>query len=277
MTSAGGRLAGKVAIVTGGAGGLGADIVRAFLAEGASVAVADIADEPGQVLAPTLAAFGGNAFYQRTDATDPDGVAALIRSASDRFGAPDILVNSIGWRRVGPATSFAEADFDKTLATHVKGMWLVAKHALPQMIAKGGGSIVNLSSMQANRAMPGRVAYEAAKGGISAMTRALALEYGPSNVRVNAVLPGHVTTPAKAARKSQASDEEKRLRLECYPLRRLGRPQDVSAAVVFLASDEASWITGVELVIDGGTSIQLTESVHYPPLRRLWQQSSPAA
>lgn len=272
-----GRLAGKIAIVTGGAGGLGGDIVHALLEAGARVAVADIAAEPGPFLAPTLAAHSGNSFYQPTDATDPDAVATLVRQTVDRFGAPDVLVNSIGWRRVGPATTFAEADFDKTLATHVKGMWLVAKHALPPMIARGGGSIVNLSSMQATRAMPGRVAYEAAKGGISAMTRALALEYGPSNVRVNAVLPGHVTTPQKAARKTQASDDEKRLRLECYPLRRLGKPRDVSAAVVFLASDEASWITGIELVIDGGTSIQLAEAVHYPPLRRLWQQSSPAA
>lgn len=272
-----GRLGGKIAVVTGGAGGLGADIVRAFLVEGAHVAAADIADEAGQGLAPVLDQYKKNAFYQRTDATEPKDVAALIQRTIERLGPPDILVNALGWRRVGPATTFAEEDFDRTLSTHVKGMWLVAKHALPPMIAKGGGAIVNLSSMQANRAMPGRVAYEAAKGGISAMTRALALDYGPSNIRVNAVLPGHITTPAKAARKSQASEEEKRLRLECYPLRRLGRPQDVSAAVVFLASDEASWITGTELVIDGGTSIQLSEAVHYPPLRRLWQQSSPAA
>lgn len=277
MTSFAGRLAGKVAVVTGGAGGLGGDIVNAFLAEGARVAIADISDKGAETLKPTLDRNGDNAFFQPADATDPNAVKALIQRTIERFGPPDILVNSIGWRKVGPATTFAEADFDKTLSTHIKGMWLAAKYCLPPMVDNGGGSIVNLSSMQATRAMPGRVAYEAAKGGISSMTRALALEYGPSNVRVNAVLPGHITTPAKAARKSQASDEEKRLRLECYPLRRLGRPQDVSAAVLFLASDESSWITGTELVIDGGTSIQLTEAVHYPPLRRLWQQSSPNA
>ena len=277
MKGSTGRLAGKIAVVTGGAGGIGADIVGAMAREGASVAIADIADAPGSTLEQLIATFGGRLFYHRTDATDEGSVQALIEETVRRLGPPDVLVNALGWRKTGPAIAFATEDFDKTLATHVKAMWLVAKHGLPHMMRLGRGSIVNLSSMQANRAMPLRVAYEAAKGGITAMTRALALEYGPSGVRANAVLPGHITTPSKAARKKQASEEDMRLRLECYPLRRLGKPEDVSGAVVFLASDEASWITGTELVIDGGTSIQLTESVHYPPLRSQWQQASPAA
>lgn len=272
-----GRLDGKIALVSGGAGGIGGDIVTTFLREGARVVVADIAEAPPEALAPVLAEYGSNCVYHRTDATLEPDVAGAVGAAIARFGAPEILVNSLGWRKVAPAIAMDAADFDRTLDTHVKGMWLFAKHTLPAMMATGQGSIVNVSSMQANRAMPGRVAYEAAKGAITAMTRALALEYGPSNVRVNAVLPGHITTPAKAARKVQPDAELTRLRLECYPLRRLGRPEDVSQAVLFLAADESSWITGTELVIDGGTSIQLTESIHYPPLRETWRQANPAA
>jgi NAD(P)-dependent dehydrogenase (short-subunit alcohol dehydrogenase family) len=154
----------------------------------------------------------------------------------------------------------------------------MAKHTIPHLIAGGGGSIVSMSSMQAYRAIPGRVGVQAAKGGICAMTRELALEYGPAGVRVNSVLPGFtVTEKAERDYAKSATPEELDLRRDCYPLRRFGRPDDVANAVLFLASDEAAWITGIDLLVDGGTSMQLAEAVMFPPFRRLWQQASPSA
>lgn len=272
------RFAGKTAIVSGGAGGIGSHITRLLVNEGAKVAFSDVLDEAGAKLEAELTEQGKDVFFQRTDAVDSAQVESLVDRAVQTFGKPDVLVNSIGWNKVAMSAHMTEADFDKTLMTHVKGMWLMARHTLPHMMEKGQGSVVNISSMQAKGAIPGRVAYEAAKGGISAMTRALALEYGPAGIRVNAVLPGVIITPRNAKRhENEFNAEEVQLRLECYPLRRLGTPQDIASAAIFLASDDASWITGVDLLVDGGISIQLAEAIHFPPFRKLWQEAIPGA
>lgn len=273
------RLEGKVAVVTGGAGGIGACISQLFVAEGARVAVADLLDEQGHGLAASLNASGGKAIYQRTDVSDSGQVGALVDRTLQELGPPDILVTCAGWLRVTMATEADEDDFDRTLSSHVKGTWLCAKHVIPHMMRRGGGgSIVTISSMQAYGAIPGRVAYEAAKGGISAMTRALALEYGPAKVRVNAVCPGVIITPRNAAKhQTDFTEDEVRQRIESYPLRRLGTPDDVARAVLFLASDESSWVTGTDLFVDGGMTIQLAEAIHFPPFRRLWQETVPNA
>jgi NAD(P)-dependent dehydrogenase (short-subunit alcohol dehydrogenase family) len=272
------KLQGRTAIITGGAGGIGQSVSRLFAAEGAQVAIADLLDQEGAQLEAELNHAGRKAFYQRTDVSDAGQVQALVQRTVEELGPPDILVTLAGWLRVAMAIHVEEADFDRTIASHIKGTWLLAKHSLPHMMQAGGGAIVTISSMQAYGAIPGRIAYEAAKGGISAMTRALALEYGPANVRVNAICPGIIITPRNEAKHgTDFTPDEVKARIESYPLRRLGRPQDVAKAALFLASDDASWITGTDVFVDGGHSIQLAEAVHFPPFRRLWQEAVPQA
>lgn len=271
-------LSGRVAIVTGGAGGIGSQITRQLVHRGASVLIADLLDDDGEKLAAELNASDRRVIYSRTDVTLTGDVESAVESAARAFGPPGMLVNCAGWLRVAMATVADEDDFDRTLASHIKGTWLFSKHVLPHMQEQGRGAIVNISSMQAYGAVPGRVAYEAAKGGISAMTRALALEYGPAGVRVNAVCPGVIITHRnERTQAGQFTPEEVQMRIEAYPLRRFGTPQDVASAVLFLLSDEASWITGTDLFVDGGMSIQLAEAIHFPPFRRLWRETVPQA
>jgi 3alpha(or 20beta)-hydroxysteroid dehydrogenase len=269
------RLEGKRALVTGGASGIGEAIVRRFAAEGASVLIADIQEDAARRLAADL---GHEVFFQPTDVTEAEDIAAAVEAARTRLGGIDVVVNNAGWVKIDIAVEAELGDFDRMMATYVRAHFLVAKNALPVMIDAGGGSIINMSSMQAYRAIPGRVGVQAAKGAICALTRELALEYGPAGVRVNAVLPG-LTMTEKATRDyaTSATPEELDLRRQCYPLRRFGRPEDVASAVVFLASDESGWITGIDLLVDGGISMQLAEAVAFPPFRRLWQRASPRA
>lgn len=271
------KLEGKVAVVSGGAGGIGGCITRLFAQEGAAVVIADLLKERGEEIAASIRKDSGRADFRDTDVTQAAQVQAAIQRAVDLYGRLDVLVNCAGWLRVEMAIRLAEEDFDRTIATHVKGTWLMCKYAIPHMMASGSGSIVNISSMQAYGAIPGRVAYEAAKGGISAMTRELALEYGPAGIRVNAVCPGVIMTDRNLTRHAGVAEEERQLRVESYPLRRLGTPEDIARAVLFLASDDASWVTGTNLIVDGGMSIQLAEAVMYPPFRRLWREVVPEA
>ncbi len=266
------RLAGKVALVSGGGGGIGRCIAQVFAQEGAAVVVADLAADRAERVAADLRRSGGRAAHRALDVTQAEQVEATIRQADHEFGRLDILVTAHGWTRIALAVNLDDADFDRTIATHLKGSWLLCKHVIAAMLRQGGGSIINISSMQAYRALPGRVAYEAAKGGVSAMTRQLAVEYGPSGIRVNAICPGVIMTPALIAMNAETSAEETRLRVESYPLRRLGTEADVAHAALFLASDEAAWITGTDLFVDGGMSVQLTEAVAFPPFRRIWDE-----
>lgn len=270
------KLEGKVAVVSGGSGGIGGCVARLFAQEGAAVVIADIRD--GEPLAAAIRDAGGRAVFQATDVTQVTQAQAAIQWAVDVYGRLDVLVNSHGWQRIEMAIRLAEEDFDRTIAIQLKGTFLMCKYAIMEMLKRGrGGSIVNLSSMQAYAAIPGRVAYEAAKGGISAMTRELAVEYGPAGIRVNAICPGVIMTEKLVKMTAAATEEETRLRIESYPLRRLGVADDVAPAVLFLASDDASWITGINLFVDGGMTVQLTEAVAYPPFRRLWNEVMPHA
>jgi len=271
------KLEGKVALVTGAGGGIGGCVAQLFAREGAAVVITDALAENGERKAAEIREEGGRAVFQHMDVTQAVQVQAAVRRAVDLYGRLDVLVNSHGWSRVEMTTRLAEEDFDRMIAIHLKGTWLTCKYAIMEMLKTGGGSIVNLSSMQAYGAIPGRAGYEAAKGGISALTRDLAVEYGPAGIRVNAVCPGVVMTEKLVKANATATEEETRLRVQCYPLRRLGRAEDVAAAVLFLASDDASWITGTNLFVDGGISIQLSEAVMYPPFRRLWREVVSAA
>jgi len=272
------RLDGRAAIVTGGASGIGEAVVRSLVEAGAAVVVVDLQEAVADALVTELEAAGGRAVALVGDVAEESTAQAAVALALERFGRLDILVNNAGWVRVDVAIEADVADIDRMLAVYLRGYFLFAKHALPPMIAAGAGAIVNMSSMQAYRALPGRVGVQSAKGGITAMTRQLALEYGPAGVRVNSVLPG-ITMTEKALHDygQSATPEELELRRECYPLRRFGRPDDVADAVLFLVSDRASFISGVDLLVDGGISVQLAESLVFPPFRRLWQRASPGA
>jgi NAD(P)-dependent dehydrogenase (short-subunit alcohol dehydrogenase family) len=265
-------LKGKVAVVSGGGGGIGGCVARLFAQEGAAVVIGDLATEGAERVAAEIRHEGRQAILQPVDVTQASQVQALMRQAVERYGRLDLLVTAHAWNQVDLAIRLSEADFDRTIATHLKGTWLLCKYAILEMLKRPGGAIVNLSSMQAYGALPGRVAYEAAKGGVSAMTRQLAVEYGPSGILVNAICPGVIMTPALVAMNADATAEETQLRIESYPLRRLGTPEDLASAVLFLASEESSWITGTDLFVDGGMSVQLAEAVAYPPFRRIWDE-----
>lgn len=273
-----GPLAGRTAIVTGGASGIGESITRRLSADGASVVIVDVDASAGDQLVARIRQGGGAATLVLGDVGVAETAQAAVATALKRFDRLDILVNNAGWVKTAVLVKALEEDFDRTMRTYTKGYWLMCREVMSHFVAQGGGAIVNLSSMQAHRAIPGRAAVQMAKGAIGALTRQLAMEYGPSGVRVNAVLPGLVLTE-KAARDygTTATPEEMELRRQCYPLRRFGTPEDISNAVAFLVSDQASWITGVDLLVDGGITVELAEAVMFPPFRRLWQEGSPNA
>ncbi len=262
------RLEGKVAVVSGGSGGIGGAISRLFAEEGAAILIADLLD--GEPLASKIRSGGGRAAFQATDVMEANQVEAAMRRAVSLYGRIDLLVNSHGWSKIEMAVKISEADFDRTVGVHLRGTFLMCKYAIREMLKTGGGAIVNLSSMQALAALPGRVAYEAAKGGISAMTRELAVEYGPLGIRVNALCPGVIMSEKLVKANENATPEEMQRRIESYPLRRLGVPEDAARAALFLASDDASWITGVNLPVDGGMTVQVCEALAYPPFKRFW-------
>jgi 3-oxoacyl-[acyl-carrier protein] reductase len=271
-------LAGRTAIVTGGASGIGESVTRRLSADGAAVVIVDVDASAGDRLVAELGEGGGHAALVLGDVGVAETARAAVGAAIERFGHVDILVNNAGWVKTAVIVKALEEDFDRTMRTYTKGYWLMCREVMPHFIEQGGGAIVNMSSMQAHKAIPGRAAVQMAKGAIGALTRQLAMEYGPAGVRVNAVLPGLVLTE-KATKDygNMATADEMDLRRQCYPLRRFGTPTDISNAVAFLVSDQASWITGVDLLVDGGISVELAEAVMFPPFRRLWQEGAPSA
>lgn len=256
------RFRDKVAFVTGGANGIGAGIVDMLIEGGAAVFVADMNASAGIEQRDRLKAEGHRVAFAETDVALEGDVAAACAEALEVFGKVDILVNDAGWKKAGLAHTLSSEDWDRTIAIHLKGTWMTCKHLVPSMVRNGKGAVVNISSMQALLSLPGRAAYSSAKGAISALTRQLAVEYGPANIRVNAVMPGAILTPRKLEKQS-ADFEGGRLAdaLRVYPLRRFGTPRDIAHAVCFLASDDADWITGVNLPVDGGGLVQLSEAL----------------
>jgi NAD(P)-dependent dehydrogenase (short-subunit alcohol dehydrogenase family) len=250
------RLAGKVALITGGARGIGRAIVEKFAAEGASVAFVDVDDELGCRAAQALANSGVE--FRHADVTVESDVERTVAALVSSRGTIDVLVNNAGINAYFDATEMTEDEWDRVFAVDLKGAWLCAKHVLRAMKRAGRGSIVNIASIHATLTMAGMFPYAAAKSGVVGLTRSLALDYAPLGIRVNAVLPGWTRTRLVEdwfAMQPDPSEAERRV-LAVHPLRRIAVPAEIANLVAFVASDEASAITGAALAVDCGLGVQ---------------------
>ncbi len=248
-----GRLSGKVAVVTGAARGQGEGVARRFVAEGARVALLDILDERGQRVAREL---GEPARYFHCDVAVETEVQQAIDTAASHFGGLDILYNNAAVIAYGARIAeMPAAQWNRTLAVNLTGPFLCAKYALPHLLRRGGGVILNVSSHGAFQAAPVGVAdYATAKGGLVTFTYYLAVEYGREGIRANCIVPGPIPTDLNAP--FLGTPEGREMTAAFIPLGRVGEIEDVASAAVFLASDEARWITGAVLRVDGGIVIQ---------------------
>jgi NAD(P)-dependent dehydrogenase (short-subunit alcohol dehydrogenase family) len=252
------RLEGKVAIVTGAASGIGRAAALALARDGARVALGDVDAEGGASAASEIAAGGGEASFHRADVALTNDVRALVEATVERWGRLDVLVNNAGMAIGGSVTEISEDDWGRVLNVNLTGVWRGMRFAIPHMRRTGGGSIVNTSSVQGSVGFVGWAGYAASKGGIDALTRQAAVEYAPSNIRVNAIVPGTILTPMneRIVRESDNGAEIEAGWLAMHPLGRLGRPEEVASAIVFLASDESSFVTGECLRVDGGMIVK---------------------
>ncbi|WP_298131751.1 SDR family NAD(P)-dependent oxidoreductase [Micropruina sp.] len=248
------RLAGKRAIVTGGAGGIGRATAAAFAAEGASVAVLDLDEAGAQAVAESIIASGGTAIALSVDVSDEAAVASAVAAVVAQFGGLDVVFNNAGIARRTTAVETALADWELSFAVNVRSIFLMCKYAIPHLEAAGGGSIVNTGSGWGLKGGARALPYCASKGAVVNMTRALAIDHGPANIRVNSINPGDTDTGMLRSEAAQIGWTEDAFLADAAdrPLRRMARPEEIAAAVVFLASDEASFVTGSALVVDGG-------------------------
>ena len=248
-----GSLEGKVAIVTGAARGIGLSIAGRFAREGARVVIDDVDDTRGEQAAADLAADGGQAIYVHANVADQREVATLVQQAEERYGPVDILVNNA----LAPARHVLGNDWDPVIDICLKGPWLCMQAVLPGMIARGGGSIVNISSVNALAGFGGEHVYTAAKAGLLGMSRSMAVRYGPRGVRINVICPGTVVTEAWTPMLERDPGIHTQL-TALYPMGRLGRPDDIAGAALYLAGPDAAWTTGSVLVVDGGVTAGYT-------------------
>jgi NAD(P)-dependent dehydrogenase (short-subunit alcohol dehydrogenase family) len=245
------RLAGKVAIITGGGSGIGKAMAVAFFREGASVV---IAGRDQKKLNSAGTEIGANCLAVVADVSKREDVEKLVAATIRKFKRIDVLVNNAGVLLPGTAETISEEDFDQTFDVNVRGLWLLSRAVLPHMRSAGGGSIINIGSVLSMLGARNRVAYAASKGAVLAMTKAMALDHAAENIRVNCICPGIVETELVA--KFNTDENARRQRLAMHPVGRFGQPEDVAGLAVFLASDESRWITGTAQTVDGGYSAQ---------------------
>ncbi len=247
------RLDGKVAVITGGASGMGEGTVRRFVDEGARVVIADIQDAKGHTLADTL---GGAAVYQRVDVADEAEVKAAVKRAVDEFGRLDCMFNNAGFGgAIGPIETTPVEDYDRTMNVLLRGVFLGMKHAAPVMKAQGSGSIISTASVAGLAGGRGPHIYSAAKAAVINLTRSVALELGESGVRVNCICPGGIATPLLAKGLGGGEDAVEMIRVALagfQSIKRGGLPEDIANAALWLASEESSFVNGHALVVDGG-------------------------
>lgn len=254
------RLEGYVAVVTGGARGIGKAICEIFAAQGAKTVVTDILDEEGQRLAEEIEKSGGEARFYHLDTSDEEQVKAVLAQVNEDFGNIRVLVNNAGITGPDKPTHEVELkEWQKLMDINVNGVFLCTKHVIPYMKRGNGGSIINLSSIYGIIGAPDLPAYHASKGAVRLMTKTDALLYAPDKIRVNSIHPGYIWTPLVEALAEESSEgiEEFRKNLDAlHPIGHVGDPRDVAYGALYLASEESKFVTGSELVIDGGYTAQ---------------------
>ncbi len=247
------RLANKTAIITGAAGGMGACTARLFAAEGANVVITDLLDAQGEALAREL---GDAALFQHHDVSDEGDWQKVLAATLARFGGVDILVNNAGILMMRGLMETTKQDFERVLGINLVGTFLGIRTVAPKIIERGGGSVINISSVDGLKGSNAVSAYSASKWGMRGLTKVSAMELGPLGVRVNSVHPGGIQTPMTTrAGQSPAAAEATRKFYKGMPLGRVGQPEEVARVSLFLASEDASYMNGAELAVDGGMSI----------------------
>ncbi|OZC37073.1 short-chain dehydrogenase [Marinobacter vinifirmus] len=250
------RLEGKVAAVTGGALGLGRAMVERMVEQGAAVGVLDVLDKEGEALVQELTKKGFRVAYWRCDVADESQVKAALDGVAERFGKLNVMVSNAGISGANkPTHEVTEAEWDKVQDINVKGVFFCTKHSVPHMLKAGGGSIINLSSIYGLVGAPDAPPYHASKGAVRLMSKTDAMIYAKDRIRVNSVHPGFIWTPmVEGHMKTTGVDPEeaKKATAALHPLGHMGEPDDIAWGVVYLASDESKFVTGSELVIDGG-------------------------
>lgn len=253
-----GRLEGKVALVTGAAMGIGRATAVLLGREGARVVLADVDRDRGEESLGLVREAGGDGLFVRCDVARAEDVEAAVGAAVEAFGRLDVLHNNVGVALGASVVETSEELWRRVLEVNLGGVYRGCKYAIPRMIRTGGGSIVNSGSVQGLRGFPGWAAYAASKGGIAALTRQVALEYAGQGIRANCVAPGTIMTPLNEKVFAEAEDPEalRETWNKMHPVGRFGQPEEVAEAVLFLASDASSFVTGQTLVVDGGITIK---------------------
>lgn len=244
------RLNGKSVLITGAASGIGAAHARLFASHGAKLLLCDVQDELGHAVAAEVRASGGVAEFCPLDVTSASAWATAVAKAVDSFGALTTLVNVAGVVSPAGLEMETEETWNRVIVTNQKGTWLGMKTAMPELLKSGNGAIVNIASMLAVIGSPGAIAYQASKGAVRQMTKSVALEYASRGVRANTVCPGVIETPMLAGSPQQVREYQ----IQATPMKRLGRPEEIAYCSLFLCSDEASYITAADFIVDGGTT-----------------------
>jgi NAD(P)-dependent dehydrogenase (short-subunit alcohol dehydrogenase family) len=244
-----GKLQNKVAVITGGASGIGAATAKLFVSEGAKVVLVDLNEEKGKAFEAELKALNAEAFFVKANITSEEDVANVFKQTIEAFGKVDVVFNNAGIGRVQPSHDLEYSEWRNTVNVDLDGVFLVAREAIREMLKAGGGTIVNTASMYGWVGSPGSAAYNAAKGGVINLTRSLALEYAEQNIRVNSLCPGFIDTPI-------IPEESKQVLASMTPMKRLGQAEEMAKAVLFMASDDSSFMTGNSLIVYGGYTAQ---------------------
>lgn len=240
-----GKLQNKVAVITGGASGIGAATAKLFVSEGAKVVLVDLNEEKGKAFEAELKALNAEALFVKANITSEEDVANIFKQTVEAFGRVDVVFNNAGIGRVHSSHDLEYSEWRNTVNVDLDGVFLVAREAIREMLKTGGGTIVNTASMFGLVGSSGSAAYNAAKGGVINLTRSLAVEYAEQNIRVNALCPGFIDTPI-------IPEESKQALAEATPMKRLGQAEEMAKAVLFLGSDDSSFMTGNYLTVDGG-------------------------
>ena len=267
------QLEGKIAIVAGaGWGGIGAATAYRFAQEGAKVVINALPDEERlQETAEQIRAIGGEVALVPGDVADSNTWKALVKTAVDHFGKVDILMHNAAHAYINRPIDFTEEEWNRAIAVTLNGPWLGAKYCIPEMIKAGGGALVFTSTVNSLITNPGFGIYSTAKAGVNALARSIAMEYGREGIRCNCIAPGLIV----GARQQEMMAEdplEDQMNADCYPVGRYGRPEDIANVALFLASDQAAFVTGITLVADGGVTLQSPEALVRPSFRKRWRK-----